>query len=136
MGRQPQTKQSRALAIGRKIAELEAEIRPILQAIKDLKAEHDRLFEPEEPVASVPKLKGKKRKSGSDEWTPLKARLLQFFSTVDEHGADVDTISEGVGDPNRQTLRAALVELTKAGQLTRIGKGVYKPRVMALVMTR
>lgn len=133
MGRQPQTKAARALAIGRKIAELEAELKPIQRALAELKREHDLLFEEEAPAPSVPKLKGKRNKG---EWTPLKARLLQFFSSVDEHGVDMGAISKGVGDPNRQTLRASLVELTKAGQLVRIGQGVYRPRVMALVVTR
>lgn len=133
MGRQPQTKAARALAIGRKIAELEAELKPIQRALAELKREHDLLFE-EEPKqlapASLPKVK---RRKGDD---PLKGRLLELFGTVDEKGMDMNAISDALDGPNRQSLRAALVELNKERKLERIGKGVYRPRVMALVVTR
>jgi hypothetical protein len=134
------SRQARALKIAEKIAELRAEIRPIEQAIRELTAEHELLFQEEEaPAPSVPKLKtqGKRGRPPAEEgWTPLKAKLITFFSHVDERGVDIDTISAAVGNPNRQTLRAALVELTKAHQLDRIGKGIYRPRTMALVVAR
>jgi hypothetical protein len=136
MGRQPQTRAARALAIGRKIAEIETEIRPLQAALAELKREHALLFggpyeEDDGAPPDPPTLKRKKTKPAKQPpqgkpkgWLPLPARVLEYLATLDE-GASVDAIAEALGQPNRQTLRAALVSLCKEGKIARVGHGVY-----------
>lgn len=142
MPRQPQTKAQRALAIGRKIGELETEVRPILQAIAELKREHELLFSPwDDPNAEdeaeaaadrpPPRKAGRPKKVASQEapqeWKPLAARVLSFFQESGAMSADLDTIGEAIGHANRQSLRACMVTLYKEHKLRRVGKGVYAP---------
>jgi hypothetical protein len=151
MGRQPQTRAARALAIGRKIAEIETEIKPLQAALAELKREHALLFggpfeedEDGEPPPDPPALKRKKTKAQTKqppkEWTPLPARVQEYLATLDEDGASVDAIAEALEHPNRQTLRATLVALCKQGKIVRVGRGEYASSVTtirpALVLQR
>jgi len=144
------SKAARALAIGRKIGELEAEVRPLLQAIAELKKEHELLFSPwddpnaedEAEAAAKPK-RGRGRppkvakvaqQEAPQEWKTLSAKVLDFFRATDGHEADLDTIAEAIGHTNRQSLRATMVTLYKGGKLVRVGKGVYAPAKPATIV--
>ena len=121
------------MAIGRKIAEIESEIRPLQAALAELKKEHALLFggpyEEEEPPPDPPALKKKKAKEPVKGWIPLPARVVEYLATLDEGGATVDAIAEALEHPNRQTLRAALVALCKQEKIVRVGRGEYASRV-------
>src|SRR4051812_17900991 len=106
MGRQ-QTKAQRALAIGRKIGELEAEARPIMQAIAELKIEHALLFPEEDERDEAPTAKPKKKKQADQnaprEWKSLGTRILDFFESRGGEQADLDAVADGLGVTNRQS---------------------------------
>jgi hypothetical protein len=138
MGRQPQSKQARALAISRKIIEVEAELVPLKAILAELKKEYALLFgedaDGEEEDDRAPKRRRaaklvKQEAPPVTAWAPLGTRVLAFMATVSEHGVNIDTISEAVGGASRQTLRALLVTLTKDGSLRRVGLGVYAPQI-------
>lgn len=125
MGRQPQTKAARALALAKKIAEVEAEIAPLKEILKELRVEYDLLFEEERPAKRPPKPpidQGRRVASG-----PLTERALAFVLKAGPGGVTLDQISEAAGHPSRQTLRAAMCELSKARRVQRIRNGVYAP---------
>jgi hypothetical protein len=147
------SKAARALAIGRKIGELEAEVRPLLDCIAELKKEHALLFSPfddpnAEDEAEAAKKKPKRgrgrppkvaKQEAPQEWKPLANRVLDFFAATDGQQANLDTIAEAIGDANRQSLRETMVNLCKGGKLARVQRGVYapaKPKAMIVLLGR